>query len=407
MIDSHSYVTHPWYGWQGVSEFWSDLEEKATVRGRTALEAQMAVLQRDYLASDRHERSEERKDHRNGFYVRKQVVTPLGTLAEVRVPRCRHRGFRAFLEGYLTRGLEALTPALVEAFLRGIPVGQLGRITEALVGLSISPSAASEILKVLDDELARWHARPLTDEYVYLLLDAVHLKRRSACSLFRSCAGSTKKVVLVAYGMKKDGTRELLAFRIVDAERGEHWEAFLRNLYLRGLRGADLRLVTTDEHKGIAAGLRSVYGHVPHQLCWFHKTSNVLKVVKKADRKAVAVGLRTIYDAKHRAAAHEAFRSWRRRWRGSYPQAVARVEGVLEHLLAVFAVPAADRKALRTTNVIERAFREVRKRTRPIGCFINDASIARVIFATFSHYNARQAKRHRARRTRTAPTAAA
>ena len=243
-----------------------------------------------------------------------------------------------------------------------------------------------------------WHARPIGDDYVYLLLDGVRLKRRSACSLFRSCAGSTKKVLLVAYGMKPDGTRELIAFRIVDAESGEHWEAFLRNLYLRGLRGANLRLVTTDEHKAIAAGLRGVYGHVPHQLCWFHKASNVLKVVKKSDRKAMAHGLRAIHAAENRPAALAAYRAWRRRWGKRYPQAVARLERVLESMPHVFAIPAADRKAVRTTNVIERAFREVRKRTRPIGCFLNDARIARVVFAAFTHYNARQAKRHRARR---------
>lgn len=398
MIDSYEYVSRESHGWQGFSEFWTDLEQEMNGRLRASLEQQLAILQREHLVANAHERSSTRRDYRNGFYRRKEVITPLGRLTQVRVPRCRHRGFREVIEGYITRGLSQLTPAIVKAFLNGIPVGKLGQITEALVGVSISPSAASEIVKSLNRQFASWQSRPLGDDYRYLLLDGIHLKRRSPCSLFRDCVGSRKKVVLVAYGFKDDGTRELVSFRIVDKESGEHWEAFLRNLYARGLHGKSLRLITTDEHKAIAAAVRSVYGHVPHQLCWFHKAGNVLKRVRKIDAKAVADGLRKIYQAEHRTQAMQRFRSWRRRWMDRYPDAVSRVERVLEQMLNVFAVPKNDRRAVRTTNVIERVFREVRKRTRPIGCFVNDTSISRVIYATFMHYNAQQRKRHKPRK---------
>jgi transposase-like protein len=291
---------------------------------------------------------------------------------------------------------------MVKAFLNGIPIGKLGQVTEALVDLSISPTTASEMIKTLNEDLAGWHSRAIGDEYRYLLLDGVHLKRRSPCSLFRDCAGSMKKVVLVAYGVKEDDSRELLSFRIVNKECTEHWEAFLRNLHFRGLRGAKLRLITTDEHKGLLAAVAGVYPHVPRQLCWFHKSSNVLKCVRKTDRKDVAEGLRKIYQAENRTAALKAYRQWRRRRTDPYPDAVHRLERVLEQMLHIFAVPIADRKAVRTTNAIERVFREVRKRTRPIGCFVNDASISRVIYATFMHYNAQQRKRHKKKRSQQA-----
>ncbi len=253
------------------------------------------------------------------------------------------------------------------------------------------------MIKVLDPDWfgSSWHARSLGDDYRYVMFDGIYLKRRSTCSLFRECSVKQKRVVLVAYGFKTDGSRELIEFRIVDKENKENWTAFLTNLRMRGLNGKHLELITTDEHKGLLSAVQTVWPNVRHQVCWFHKSSNVLKCIRKMDRKEAAKDLRSIYKAPTRKEAMKAFGEFRNKWNEMYPDAVKRLEQVLENLLNVFLIAPADRKAVRTTNVIERTFREVRKRTRPIGCFMNDMSISRVILATFEHYNARQSKIHK------------
>jgi putative transposase len=165
------------------------------------------------------------------------------------------------------------------------------------------------------------------------------------------------------------------------------WEAFLEQLRERGLRGDSLELVTTDGAPGLHAALDVVYPYVPRQACWAHKLRNVANHLKRAQREACLAGARRIYEAPTRRAATHAYWEWARRWREEAPGAVACLERDLDPLLAHFAVPAPWRVKVRTTNAIERCFREVRRRTRPMSCFTNDASCERIIYAVLSHLN--------------------
>lgn len=299
------------------------------------------------------------------------------------------------IEGYITRGLKVLTPHLLKAFLNGIPIGKLGQITEALVGISISPTTASNMVKALNEEIARWHSRVISDDYKYLLFDVIHLKRRSPCSFSHECCGKSKRVVLVAYGIKSAGTRKLLEFRLVDKECKEHWTLFMMHLRIRGINEANLKHITTDKHKGIFKALATVCPAIPHQICWFHKSSHVLKKVRKKDRGSFAKDLVKIYKSSTLSQAMKSSMEFHRKWNDEYPRSVRSLEPVLYHFLNIFSIPPPDRKAARTKNVIESAFREVRKRTRPIVCFVNDMSISRVILATFSHYDSKEKKLHK------------
>ncbi|TAM83435.1 MAG: hypothetical protein EPN47_04815 [Acidobacteria bacterium] len=193
--------------------------------------------------------------------------------------------------------------------------------------------------------------------------------------------------MLVAYGVRADGSRQLLGFLRSQGESQAAWEGLLEDLYRRGLERRNLKLVITDGCEGLAAALRTIYPHVPHQRCWVHKTRNILEHARKRDRDQVKADAQAIYLAESRQAARAAFRVFRSRWQSSYPAMVKRLERDLPELLVFFSFPRPLWSKLRTTNVIERCFVEVRRRTRPMVCFVNVASVDRIIFAIFNGMN--------------------
>jgi transposase-like protein len=203
----------------------------------------------------------------------------------------------------------------------------------------------------------------------------------------RRPAGRKRVQMLVAYGVRRDGTRHLLAFLRSQGESQADWEGLLEDMYRRGLEGEQLGLIVTDGCPGLAAAIRTVYPRVRHQRCWAHKMRNILEKVKKADFDAVKQDAQAIYLAQNRAQAEAAFRAFRARWRGRYGPMVRQLERDLPELLSVFAFPAHLRKKLRTTNVIERCFVEVRRRTRPMVCFVNVASVDRILYPIFQRFN--------------------
>jgi len=227
-----------------------------------------------------------------------------------------------------------------------------------------------------------FHRRSLEDRYRVLLLDGVTQSIRAASGKAK------KKVVLVAYGITTSGHRELIDFRIAPSESEAAWYGLLNNLYHRGLEGENLKLIVSDGGSGLVKAIEFLYPDVDHQRCWAHKLRNVADKVKKADRRRVLAGARRIYLARNLKAAQRAFKTWSQRWRSVYPGAVRCLENDLDSLLTIFNYPPAVRPLLLTTNAIERSFKEVRRRTRPIGCFSNVESCDRIIYAIVSYLNA-------------------
>ena len=196
-----------------------------------------------------------------------------------------------------------------------------------------------------------------------------------------------RRVVLVAYGITAQGRREVIAYQF--AHNGESeacWTEFLQDLYQRGLQGQHLRLIVSDGGKGLAAALPLVFPRVAVQLCWAHKLRNIADKVRRSEGSCVAQAA-GMYRAQNRAQAQRAFRQWKRNWEQRRPQAVACVERDLERLLSFYDVPEHHWKKVRTTNVIERSFREVRRRTRPMSSFANPGSCDRIVFGVISHLN--------------------
>jgi len=344
------------------------------------LEADAEQQMAEHLGLQWHERarSAKRVDYRNGFYER-DYVTALGVI-RLRIPRTRQRSFLPRWIGRLQRRAPEVAELIRQAFLRGVSTRQVGRVVAVLTGESVSAQTVSRLTRVLDQAVRAYHQRRLGDEWAYLVLDGVWLKVRRAF-------GPQKVLLLVAYGIRRDGTRELLAFTRAKGESQAGWEGLLNDLFQRGLRGANLQLVITDGCPGLARALETVYPRARHQRCWVHKMRNILEKVRRRDEKQVKAQAQKIYLADNAVAARQAFERFRFHWRRHYPAMVGQLERDLPELLQFYQMPRHLWRKLRTTNVIERCFVEVRRRTRPMVVFTNVESVDRIIYAIFSRFN--------------------
>jgi putative transposase len=358
--------------------FWTDIYSKTRQYWTQALELESARLRDVYMRCDAYERADQRQDYRNGFYVR-SFQTRLGEL-RLKIARTRKRVFLPSLIQLFQRRTEEVMLLIREAFLRGLSTRQVGRVVASIGIESLSAQTVSQLTRSLDAMVKTFHQRPLQDEWAYLFLDGVSLR-------IRRPMGRKRLQMLVAYGVRRDGTRQLLAFLRSPGESQAAWEGLLEDLFRRGIQGHNLQLIVTDGCPGLAAAIQTVYPHVPHQRCWVHKMRNLLERVRRRDRRAVKQDAQAIYEADHRRAAEQAATLFCRRWREVYPHIVASLEADLPDLLPFYQFPPHLRRKLRTTNVIERCFVEVRRRTRPMVCFVNLHSMERIVYAIFHRFN--------------------
>ena len=348
--------------------------------GRRALaeiiETEMAA------AVDRHLEgleAEDAADRRNGHY-RRRLMTELGDI-ELSVPRTRRYCPTEVVRAYARRSPE-IDRTILAGFVLGLSTRKLGEVLLSLLGRPVSPATVSRVAQTLDKAVEAFHARPLKGRYQALMLDGVVLARKTG-------AGALRRPVLVALGLRHDGKKEVIDYRLARGESAAEWERFLADLYKRGLTGESLDMICVDGGSGLIAALPMVYDKIPVQRCWAHKVRNVLNKVRKADQTSVKANLHAVMNADTAMKARSAARRFAKRWGQAYPAACLRND--LDELLTCFRYKTlAERKAVKTTNAIERRFREVRRRTRPMGVFKDRTSMDRILFAVFTHENKMQ-----------------
>jgi putative transposase len=320
-------------------------------------------------------------DRRNGSY-RRHLLTELGDI-ELDVPRTRHYSALTVVHAYARRAPN-IDRMILACFMLGLATRKVAAALLPVLGRKISAGTVSAVAKSLNEAVAAFHARPLEDCYQALMLDGVVLARKTG-------AGAIRRPVLVALGLRADGKKEIIDYRLAGSESAAEWERFLADLYRRGLKGDGLDMICVDGGAGLLAALPMVYGTIPVQRCWTHKIRNVLNKVRRKEQPAIKQGLHAVMNAATSPQARSAARRFADRWNVSHPNAVACLRDDLDELLTCWRYKTLEeRKRVRTTNAIERRFREVRRRTRPMGTFQDKTSMDRILFAVFTNENKNQ-----------------
>jgi transposase-like protein len=361
------------FQWEG------DFKPVARRALKELLEKRLEEEMTEYLGLAPYEHRGDRHDYRNGHYVR-HLLTEMGDL-EVVVPRSRRGGFPTRLFERYARRCRSVDRVLLACFCLGLSTRKAATVLAPVLGEKVSPSTISRIARDLDREVLCYHGRALEDHYRYLFFDGVVLKSKGAVKV-------QKKILLCAFGITTEGRQEMIDFYPAASESAACWESFLNDLYRRGLTASGCRLIATDGGTGLHQALEIVYPKISLQRCWAHKARNVLEKVKKKDQPAVKRGLNRISHASNRRQASHACWRFCERWKKLYPKAVNCLKKDFDQLLSFFEIKDSELwSRLRTTNLIERAFREVRRRTRPMGVMAHTQSLQRIVFAVFHHLN--------------------
>ena len=270
------------------------------------------------------------------------------------------------------RSERALKLAVAEMYVQGVSTRKVAKITAELCGLEVTSTQVSRASALLDKELKSWRNRPI-DQVEYLILDARYEKVRIDGSV-RDCA------VLVAIGVLPSGHRSVLGVSVSLSEAEVHWRDFLQSLKKRGMHG--MKLVVSDAHEGLKAARKAIMPGVAWQRCQFHLMQNAMQYIPKVEmRKQVAQDLRSVFNAKDLEDAMEKLQRFVELYKETAPKIATWAETNIPEGLSVFQLPEEHRKRMRTTNMLERQNRELKRRTRVATLFPNEASLLRLVTA--------------------------
>lgn len=324
-----------------------------------------------FIGAPRYGRTAGRRDQRNGYYPR-DLVTTSGKLNDLPVPRTRG-GFRTqVFERYQRRQAE-LDTAISEMFVFGASTTRVGEVVETLTGIHPSASTVSRVFHTLEDEFTAWKTRPLEEHYVYVFADGTYF------TVVYNGEGQ-KMPILAVIGINEQGQREVLAFTVGERENQGAWEDLLEQLKTRGVRLVDLWV--TDGNQAMLNAVQLKFPASRRQRCVKHKMDNVLSYVPEKQRDQVEPELKAIFYQDNRQQADQAVAAFCEKYAQTYPTAVECLKRDLEACLTFYAFPQSHWKTIRTTNVIERLFNEVKRRSHKMAAaFRNEGSCLLLFFA--------------------------
>jgi putative transposase len=363
---------------------WFSISSSVRAVLRRLVEVALEDERTDRLQAARHERTSNRRGHRNGTYTR-DLQTTLGVIEDLEVPRVvmpdgTSPGEWQTIDRYERRTYE-LDRLIGRLFLSGVSARNLERVSKDLWGKSVGRSTVSRVTETFEDEHKAINETPVPSEVRYLFLDGQNHKVATEL-------GVRDKQLLAAFAILADGTERLLGYRLADEESERDWGMVLDDLKARGLRTVEL--IVVDGAGGLEAALASRFADVPIQRCIMHIARNVMAKTRMRNRAEVGSDLRSIWDSPDRASAMASFEAFTTKWIISEERAVRCLAEKIDRALTFYDFPQVDWSKIRTNNVAERGFRFIRQRQRPMGAFTNEESANRIFGVLGGEWNRRR-----------------
>lgn len=324
----------------------------------------------EQLGAENYERSGERNDYRNGTRTR-SLTTRIGKI-ELQVPRHRNKPFKTMLFENYQRNEQALIATMMEMVVQGVSTRNVQKVTEELCGESFSKSTVSEICKELDIPVKQFKERLLPERYPFVIADAIYLKVREDHRV-------RSKALYVAVGINNTGHKEIIGFEVYDSEKRNTWKEFFEGLKSRGLRDVDF--VISDAHLGLVEAIKESFPGSSWQRCQAHFTRNIIDKCPKKYGSGLASELRDMFNASTLEEARRLKNSIIEEYQDVAEESMEILDTGFEDAIVIMNLPSKYRIALRTSNIIERENREIRRREKVIGIFPNVESIIRLIGA--------------------------
>ena len=322
----------------------------------------------EQLNADPYERTEGRTDSRNGFRER-NLNTRIGTIV-LKVPRHRNSSFETTIFDEYTRSEVALVASMMEMVVNGVSTAKVSKVVETLCGTSFSKSTVSNICKELSKRVNEFLTSSITGEYPFITVDATYFKVREDRKII-------SKALMVAYAVNNAGIREVVGFGVYKNESQETWKDFFLTLKNRGLSG--VKMITSDAHEGIQYAISHVFPEVPWQRCQVHFSRNIIDKVPKRYQEGLRTELREMFACETLEKARDRRDEILNDYREVAENAMECLEKGFDSAMTVMIFSQTTRKALRSSNHIERLNRELKRRSNVIGIFPNSESLLRLM----------------------------
>lgn len=346
---------------EGERLFEHPLALAAKAGARMMLQVALEEEITDFLGRDYYERSQVANGYRSGSKPR-TVKLSCGDITAL-MPQARGSGIpfhSSILPPYQTR-MKELEEAIPLLYMNGLSTRRVKRSLNKVWGKKgLSHTTVNNITSKVIDEFKTWKQRDLSGiKVLYLILDGIRIGARAGTS--------EKEAILAAHAFLGDGTRDVLSIELGSRESYNSWKYILDALRQRGLQ--DPLLIITDGCPGLLKAAGDVFPQVETQRCTKHRMENIIEKVLKEDHEETRDDLRKVFYAPTYEHAKEAVKIFEKKWGKKYQSAVECLLDGIEDCLTYYKFPYGHWKRIRTTNAIERSFREVRGRVRVIGRF--------------------------------------
>ena len=325
-----------------------------------------------HIGAGPHERTESRTTHRNGHRPR-LLSTPAGDI-ELAIPKARTGSFFPELLEPRRRVDRALWAVIMTAYITGTSTRKVDDLVKALgCDSGVSKSTVSRICKQIDDAVGQFRTRRLDEhEFPYVFADATFVKGRIDGRV-------VSRAVVVAFGVNATGTREVLGVDVGDSEDEVFWNAFLRGLKRRGLSG--VKLVISDAHEGLKNAIARQLQGAGWQRCRVHFLRNVLAQCSKDTGETVTAMIRTIFHQPNADAVRAQLHTIADQLESAFPKVAGMLLDAEPDLTAFATFPKSHWRRIWSTNPLERVNKEIKRRTKVVGIFPDDAAIIRLVGA--------------------------
>ncbi|WP_240375700.1 IS256 family transposase [Bacillus piscicola] len=365
----------------------SSLESPVKAALTILLNSMMEKERDEYINALSHERTEERRGYRNGYYER-ELISGAGSL-RLKVPRTRDGEFSTTVFQRYKRCEQALIVSMMEMVVNGVSTRKVTKIVEELCGKSVSKSLVSDLMKSLDPVVQEWKDRPLhVFYYPYIYVDAMYIKVREHHKV-------VSKAVHIACGVNQKGDREIIGLQITHGESEESWVTFFDYLKSRGLSSP--KMVISDAHTGLVSAIKKKFVGTSWQRCCVHLLRNMIEVMPKKGTEKARQELRAIFKATDLPSARQLKNQFMTKYEDQkgFSKVIQKLDDGFDDATQFYAHDFKHYVHLRTTNVIERANEELRRREKVIRIFPHDQSAIRILGSVLMDMEERWKKQNR------------
>ena len=328
------------------------------------------------VGAQKGKHSRGRKTYFSGTRVRR-FDTRMGTMYLL-IPKVRKGGYVPFFVTEKKRSEQALMSMIREAFVNGVSTRKVERVAKKLGIENISSGQVSMINKQLNEDVQRYRNRKLDRLYPFVWVDALYEKIRDNGRVI-------SMAILVVYGVNREGKREILAIEPMYQETEDNWRMIFKNIKDRGVE--KICYIVSDAHAGIQSAVKKEFLGCSWQRCKVHFMRNILARVSSKDKKSFADKLKQIWRQPDKQMALKVAELIMEEYQDKYPKAVKCLEEGLEDTLSYYDYPEVDHRKISSTNVLERLFREIRRRTKVIGIFPSKDSYIRLVTTLLIEYS--------------------